>query len=104
MPAPLTHRLAPALRRRVDIVRHRGRAVVCPLCRGRFDRFKAAWNRPDALCWRCGAHERHRAQWAAVVLREQRASPRDPRTGLAMLLAPAAGIELREHARRPPPP
>jgi hypothetical protein len=44
------------------------------------------------------------AQWAAVVLREQRASPRDPRTGLAMLLAPAAGIELREHARRPPPP
>jgi hypothetical protein len=41
--------------------------------------------------------------WAAVVLREQRASPRDPRTGLTMLLAPAAAIELREHARRPPP-
>jgi HIRAN domain len=41
--------------------------------------------------------------WAAVVLREQRASPRDPRTGLTMLLAPAGAIELREHARRPPP-
>jgi hypothetical protein len=33
--------------------------------------------------------------WSAVVLREQRASPRDPRSGLTMLLAPAAAIELR---------
>jgi len=33
--------------------------------------------------------------WAAVVLREQRPSPRDPRTGLTMLLAPGASIELR---------
>jgi HIRAN domain-containing protein len=41
--------------------------------------------------------------FAAVVLREQRASPRDPRSGLTMLLAPAAAIELREHSRRPPP-
>ena len=44
------------------------------------------------------------AEWAAVVLREHRASPRDPRTGLTMLLAPGAAIELREQARRPPPP
>jgi hypothetical protein len=41
--------------------------------------------------------------WAAVVLREQRTSPRDPRSGLTMLLAPATAIELREHSRRPPP-
>jgi HIRAN domain len=34
--------------------------------------------------------------WSAVVLREQRMSPRDPRTGLTMLLAPAEGIELRD--------
>lgn len=33
--------------------------------------------------------------WSAVVLREQRRSPRDPRHGLTMLLAPAAAIELR---------
>jgi hypothetical protein len=33
--------------------------------------------------------------WSAVVLREQRASPRDPRTGITILLAPATGIELR---------
>ena len=32
---------------------------------------------------------------SAVVLREQRASPRDPRTGVTMLLAPARAIELR---------
>jgi HIRAN domain len=41
--------------------------------------------------------------WAAVVLRERRASPRDPRTGLSMLLAPGTAIELREAPRRPPP-
>ncbi len=33
--------------------------------------------------------------WSALVLREQRASPRDPRTGLTMLLAPAPELVLR---------
>jgi hypothetical protein len=33
--------------------------------------------------------------WAAIVLREQRLSPRDPRYGLTMLLAPDSVIELR---------
>ena len=33
--------------------------------------------------------------WAAIVLREQRRSPRDPRHGLTMLLAPDDAIELR---------
>jgi hypothetical protein len=33
--------------------------------------------------------------WTAVVLREQRRSPRDPRHGLTMLLAPAEALELR---------
>jgi HIRAN domain len=33
--------------------------------------------------------------WSAVVLREQRRSPRDPRHGLTMLLARAGSIELR---------
>jgi SAM-dependent methyltransferase len=37
----LHRRVVPAVRRRVDIVRHRGSAVECPLCGGRFDRFKA---------------------------------------------------------------
>jgi HIRAN domain len=35
-------------------------------------------------------------EWSAVILREQRASPRDPRTGVTMLLAPGVGIELVE--------
>jgi hypothetical protein len=38
--------------------------------------------------------------WSAVVLRERRASPRDPRDGLTMLLAPAEAIELRESPLR----
>jgi hypothetical protein len=38
--------------------------------------------------------------WSAVVLRERRASPHDPRSGLTMLLAPAATIELRDAGGR----
>lgn len=36
------------------------------------------------------------ARWAAVVLRERRASPLAARSGLTMLLAPAEAIELHE--------
>jgi SAM-dependent methyltransferase len=59
---PLKERVRRASRRRIDMLRHRGTAVACPVCGGRFSRFKDDWNRPDALCWRCGSHERHRAQ------------------------------------------
>ncbi len=45
------------------MLRHRGDQVLCPLCGHHFDRFKDDWNRANALCWRCGSHERHRAQW-----------------------------------------
>jgi hypothetical protein len=38
--------------------------------------------------------------WSAVVLRERRASPRDPRSGLTMLLAAAGAIALQARARR----
>ena len=38
--------------------------------------------------------------WSAVVLREQRRSPRDTRHGLTMLLAPTAELELRAAGRR----
>jgi hypothetical protein len=56
-------RLVDAVRVRAASARHRGDDVRCPLCEYSFDRFKDAWNRPNALCWRCGSHERHRAQW-----------------------------------------
>jgi HIRAN domain len=39
--------------------------------------------------------------WAAVVLRERRPSPRDPRSGLTMLLARGDEIELRSRGVRP---
>jgi hypothetical protein len=38
--------------------------------------------------------------WSAIVLRERRASPRDPRSGLTMLLARAEAIALHEPKRR----
>ena len=41
--------------------------------------------------------------WSAVALREQRRSPRDPRHGVTMLLAPAAAIELRVTGSDAPP-
>jgi hypothetical protein len=34
--------------------------------------------------------------WSALVLREQRATPRDPRTGLTMLLGSVRELHLRE--------
>ena len=37
---------------------------------------------------------------SAIVLREQRRSPRDPRHGLTMLLAASPAIELNVVARR----
>lgn len=55
-------RVLDAVRLRAEVARHRGSARRCPVCDRSFDRFKDAWNRADALCWRCGAHERHRAQ------------------------------------------
>lgn len=38
--------------------------------------------------------------WSAVVLREQRPTPRDPRSGLTMLLARAVAVQLSPHAGR----
>jgi SAM-dependent methyltransferase len=54
-------RAARGIERRFQILRHRGDDVFCPACGRSFDRFKDDWNRPNAVCWRCGAHERHRA-------------------------------------------
>jgi SAM-dependent methyltransferase len=53
------------------MLRHRGDAVQCPLCGHRFDTFAPAWNRGDALCWRCGSHERHRALWLLLRRRPE---------------------------------
>jgi SAM-dependent methyltransferase len=56
-------RVREALIRRYEMATHRGDAVSCPLCGHSFTAFKPDWNRPNALCWRCGSHERHRALW-----------------------------------------
>ena len=62
MPAtPRRATRALALRRRM--LANRGNAVECPVCERRFARFRDDWNRANAICWRCGSHERHRALW-----------------------------------------
>jgi SAM-dependent methyltransferase len=65
----LSGRLIAAVRRRALMLRHRGDRVQCPICGHRFDAFAPAWNRGDALCWRCGSHERHRALWMLLQRR-----------------------------------
>jgi SAM-dependent methyltransferase len=64
-------RIADAVRLRAITVRHRGDAVYCPICEHGFDAFKDDWNRANALCWRCGSHERHRAQWLLLERRPE---------------------------------
>jgi SAM-dependent methyltransferase len=64
-------RIADAVRLRAVTARHRGSAVTCPVCEHSFDAFKDDWNRADALCWRCGSHERHRAQWLLLTRRPE---------------------------------
>jgi len=64
-------RVVDAVRLRATTVRHRGDAVTCPVCDHSFDAFKNDWNRLDALCWRCGSHERHRAQWLLLQRRPE---------------------------------
>jgi SAM-dependent methyltransferase len=45
--------------------------VECPICGLGFDRFRDDIDRAEALCWRCGSHERHRAQWLLLTSRPE---------------------------------
>jgi SAM-dependent methyltransferase len=87
-------RLLRAAKLRLQMLRHHGRDVFCPVCGHRFSRFKDDWNRPDALCWRCGSHERHRAQWLLFERRLQLL------TGATSLLHFAPEWALRNRLRR----
>jgi hypothetical protein len=62
-------RAARGVRLRYRVLANRGDTVRCPVCEHGFARFRDDWNRPNAICWRCGAHERHRALW--LYLSEQ---------------------------------
>jgi len=55
--------VAAAVALRARMLANRGDAVQCPICEHRFAHFRDAWNRPAAICWRCGSHERQRALW-----------------------------------------
>jgi SAM-dependent methyltransferase len=88
-------RLAAGVRRHALVLYHRGDRVRCPLCGRGFQRFAADWNRADALCWRCGAQERHRAQW---LLLQRRPDLLD-RAGSLLHFAPEWCLEHRLRAR-----
>lgn len=83
-----------AITRRVQVLRNRGAEVLCPVCDRQFARFKDDWNRPNALCWRCGSHERHRAQWLLFQRRPELLA--DARS----LLHFAPEWALRQHLER----
>lgn len=87
-------RVVRGLDRRVQMLRHRGDEVLCPVCRHRFTRFRDDWNRANARCWRCGSHERHRAQW--LILERRPELLRDARS----LLHFAPEWALRHHLER----
>jgi SAM-dependent methyltransferase len=91
-------RASRALALRTQLLRHRGDHVHCPICGHRFDAFKDAPNRPNAVCWRCGAQERHRGQW--LLLRQRPELLREatsllhfaPEWSLRTHLAPIPGL------------
>jgi SAM-dependent methyltransferase len=56
-------KLRRTLLRRYRIAHHKGDAVECPVCGSTFSQFMWGWNRAGAICWSCGAAERHRALW-----------------------------------------
>lgn len=89
-------RIVRAVDRRIQMVRHRGDSVSCPLCGHEFADFKPDNGRLDVLCWRCGSHERHRAQW---LLFEQR-QPLLPEARSLLHFAPE--WTLRRHLQRIP--
>jgi SAM-dependent methyltransferase len=68
-PGAGVRRYSAGIRRRLARLRYRGSGVECPCCGRAFRAFAPDWNRADAICPGCGAHERHRA--LAIYLRER---------------------------------
>lgn len=92
-------RIRGGVRRRLEMLRHRGDAVECPVCGRSFDHFKPYWNRADALCWRCGSHERHRALWLFLSAHPELLAPGSrllhlsPEWGIGRRLQEVDGVE-----------
>ncbi len=76
-------RVRRGLWRRVQMLRHRGERVGCPVCGSRFRAFKDAGGLD--LCWRCGSHSRHRTQ---RLLLDARPGLFDGASGRVLHLAP----------------
>jgi SAM-dependent methyltransferase len=70
-PITLGERIGRAMVLRARVRGHRGDTVRCPICELGFDVFADDVDRAQALCWRCGSHERHRAQWLLLRSRPE---------------------------------
>lgn len=60
-PASGYRRYLDVARRRLARLVYRGSGVSCPCCGREFRSFAPDWNRSNAICPGCGAHERHRS-------------------------------------------
>lgn len=88
---PVRARVRRALKRVFVAIWFRGDRVICPLCNGRFSRFRDSHGRPAAKCPQCGVLERHRLLWLFLD-REVIA----PRVGLRVLhIAPEPSLARR---------
>ena len=84
------------VRRRYVLAQYRGDAVTCPCCGTRLRAFAPDRNRANAICPRCGSHERHRALALYFGCREDLWGP-----GRRVLhFAPEYALEGRLRARR----
>lgn len=79
----MIQRVSRGLWRRVQMLRHRGDSVECPICGSQFSCFKDAGGLD--LCWRCGSHSRHRTQ---RLLLDARRDLFDDAPGRVLHLAP----------------
>ena len=64
-------------------------------CGERFRHFMSDWNRRSAICWSCGAHERHRALWLTFTHRPELLAGR----GSLLHFAPEWCLEQRLRPR-----
>lgn len=88
---PNLSRIRQGIGRRAADLRHRGSTVTCPVCGHSFGAFKPAGGRAGVLCWWCGAHERHRAQWLLLERRPELLA----RTGRLLHFAPEWALRHR---------
>src|SRR2546423_7083686 len=96
------------IRRELDHpILYAGTRVECPICAGRFRKFRSHGGRPNAGCPRCGSLERHRLLWLYLTRETDVLSARldvlhfAPEPGLANKLATLPNLAYLSADRDP---